>query len=82
MRVARICAHNLTFFIDVQIQKRLRQSETKNDMAPGATAPSYRRQQAPMIGTELQVNEALIMGGLSSARAIQSENLQSEGHKL
>ena len=64
----------------MQIQKLL-QSETTNDMVPGATAPSYRRQQAPLIGTELQVNEARRMGGYSSARAIKSENLQSEGHK-
>ena len=43
----------------MQIEKSLH-SEPKNDMAPGATEPSYRLPQAPIIGTELQVNEALI----------------------
>ena len=67
----------------MQIQKWLHQSETTNDMVPpGATAPSYHLQQAPVKGNELQVNEGLNMGGLSSASAVQSENLHSEGHSL
>ena len=51
-------------------------------MDPGATATSHSSQQAPITGNELQVNEALIQGGSVSVRAIQSEHLQSEGHKL
>ena len=70
----------VTFFIDVQIQKLL-QSAPTIDMAPGAMAPSYLVQRAPILKTELQINESLTENGLSSARAIPSEHLLSAGHQ-